>query len=218
MHVLIVDDHALFRTGLRYQLDELDTATILHEAGSYAEAKQHPYLDSADLILLDYHLPDTTGLSCLQGLRERCPQTQIVVLSGEENVAVIRSTIEAGASGYVPKSASSEVLFHALKSILAGGIYLPASALGSISPTLGDSATPLANRSQHILQLLTDRQHQILMCAVQGKPNKLIARDLELAEGTIKAHLSAAYQNLGVKNRTEAVFKLAQLGILINEQ
>ncbi|MEM8561039.1 MAG: response regulator transcription factor [Pseudomonadota bacterium] len=213
MQVLIVDDHPLFRTGLVYQLDCLDNVTTLHEAGSLSEAKQHPCLDACDLILLDYHLPDAIGLSGLQELRAHCPQVQIVILSGEEDINIIRSTIEAGASGFVPKSVSSDVLFHALKSILAGGIYLPASALGSVSPALHHSNAPSAG-TPGILTLLTDRQYQILMLAVQGRPNKLIARDLSLAEGTIKAHLSAAYQILGTRNRTGAVFKLAQMGVL----
>jgi DNA-binding NarL/FixJ family response regulator len=134
------------------------------------------------------------------------PQVPVAVLSGETGSDLIREAIDEGASGFVPKSSSSELLVAALQLILAGGVYLPKDVLGEI-----DAGRSNANDKQ--LDLLSARQTDVLLRAIKGQPNKVIAIDMGIAEGTVKTHLSAAFKILGVHNRTEAVFAAARLGL-----
>lgn len=199
MHLLLIDDHALFTQSLQFLLSELNEAIQCTLADSIATALQAtgPF----DLILLDFNLPGTTGFAGLHTVRKVFEDTPVVLLSGEENSSIIRSAIAEGAMGFVPKSSSPQVLMAAMQLILAGGSYLPPHVL---------SALPSSINSSHGL---SKRQLEALLKAVQGKPNKVIAREMNLAEGTIKSHLSIAFKHLGVGNRTEAVFRAAQLGL-----
>lgn len=219
MRLLLVEDHTVVAESLRFLLTEIDPAITCSTTGTIAQALQAegPF----DLILLDLKLPDATGLDGLRAIREVFDGVPVALLSGEENTEVIRTAIAVGAMGFVPKSASSQVLLAAMRLILAGGTYLPPHVFASWPP-------PTSNETLHTRAIeadqggrarpqdvarLTDRQLEILMKAVQGKPNKVIARETNLAEGTVKAHLSAAFRMIKVSNRTEAVFKAAQLGL-----
>ena len=158
--------------------------------------------------MLDLKLPDSNGITALREVREEFSSIPLAVVSGTDDPAQIRELIDEGAAGFVPKSSSSEVLLAALKLIIAGGVYLPPAALDFVPvPRLEmtDAETGAA--------LLSSRQTAVLLKAIQGKPNKIIARELDIAEGTVKAHLSLAYRALGVHNRTEAVFAAAKLGL-----
>lgn len=209
MQILIVDDHTLFREGMRFLLDTFDESIALHEAESCESALEQVSASAYDLILLDMKLPGASGLDALMALREACADTAIVVLSGEESPQLVRATIEAGAMGFIPKSSTRDVLINALKLILAGGVYLPMVALSgpSSSPrrsTDGDAA--LADQ-------LSSRQMEVLRAVIKGKANKVIARELGISEHTVKSHLSSVFRALGVSNRTEAVFAAAKMGI-----
>ena len=208
MWVLLVDDHAMFRQGLVFLLGDLDGGLQFMEAGSCEQALELLQGNSADLILLDMNMPGKQHLDALHSLLEADPGAAIVVVSGEDDPELIRSAIRAGASGFVPKASSSEILLAALRLILAGGVYLPPSMLEQAPATraTGTSAKPAADS-------LSDRQLAVLLLAIQGKANKVIALDLGIAEGTVKTHLSTAYRVLGVNNRTEAVFAAARLGL-----
>lgn len=219
MRLLLVEDHMVVAESLRFLLTEIDPAIICSTTGTIAQALQAegPF----DLILLDLKLPDTTGLEGLHAIRQVFDGVPVALLSGEENTQVIRNAIAAGAMGFVPKSASSQVLLAAMRLILAGGTYLPPHVFASWPPP-SSNETPQTGAieadqgglaRQPDVARLTDRQLEILMKAVQGKPNKVIARETNLAEGTVKAHLSAAFRMINVSNRTEAVFKAAQLGL-----
>ena len=212
MHILLVDDHAMFRQGIRFLLSDLDEGAQFSEAGSCEQALELLAVEQADLILLDLNMPGTKGVDSLQAVLAAAPGVPVAVLSGEEDAALIRSVIEAGASGFVPKSSSSDILVAALNLILAGGIYLPTHALRDV-----ELKRPAENgaTSQQVPagELLSERQTAVLLRAIQGQPNKVIAYDLGIAEGTVKTHLSAAFKALGVRNRTEAVFAAARLGL-----
>ncbi len=209
MHVLLIDDHAMFRQGLKFLLSDLDNSLYFSEAGSCDQAVELLADKEAQLILLDLNMPGTKGLGALQAVTAAAPTTPVAVLSGEEDPSLIRATIEAGASGYIPKASSSEILVAALQLILAGGVYLPHKVLaGMEAVTAGKD-----NSIEATKDLLSGRQTAVLLRAIQGQPNKVIAIDLGIAEGTVKTHLSAAFKALGVHNRTEAVFAAARLGL-----
>lgn len=215
MKILLVDDHALFRAGLRLLLSDLDESIVFVEAASVEDVAAAP--TDADLVLLDLTLRGTSGQAALERIAELMPGATVVALSGEEDPRLIRRVIEAGAAGFIPKSSTPKVMIGALKLVLAGGVYLPPDVLRAVDAPAGNgpagrSSVDSAERDR-VREALTSRQFDIVMRAVRGKSNKLIARELGLSEGTVKQHLSAAFRVLGVSNRTEAVFVTAELGL-----
>lgn len=213
-HILLVDDHTLFRQGLKFLLDDLESDITFYEAETCDQALDFSHQADIDLILLDYHFPH--GLSehlALKEIKNTFEQTTIVVLSSEDDPNIVSAAIEAGAAGFIPKSSTPEIMIAALKLILAGGIYLPSFAPIPNALQKPNSHKENSGAFAQLSEQLTERQQQALMGAIKGKPNKVIARELNIAEGTVKAHLSVAFKVLDVKNRTEAVYMAAQLGL-----
>jgi DNA-binding NarL/FixJ family response regulator len=208
MKVFLIDDHAMFRQGMKFLLSDLDESLQFLEAGTFAEGMALLNENGADLILLDLNMPDGDGLIALRQIRAEFSAIPLAVVSGDDDPARIREMVEEGAAGYIPKSSSSEVLVAALRLILAGGVYLPPAALDYI-PNSHHNVADVQSR----VTSLSDRQTAVLLKAIQGIPNKAIAKELQIAEGTVKAHLSVAFRILGVNNRTEAVFAVARLGL-----
>lgn len=212
MRTLLVDDHAVFTQGLRFLLSDLDESMQFVEATSCEQALQIGGESDIDLILLDFHMPGLHGLDALRSVKKHFPSAAVVMLSSEDSPQIIRDVIDNGASGFIPKSSTADVLIAALRLILAGGIYLPTSALTDVRNQRqiaeSDGEAPDAP-----IEGLSPRQLQVLMKVIQGKPNKVVAYELNISEGTVKAHLSAAFRALGVHNRTEAVFAAAKLGL-----
>jgi DNA-binding NarL/FixJ family response regulator len=204
MNIYIADDHALFRSGLKYLLTGLDGALNIQEAGTVQELRNQN-LTNFDLVLIDLKFDDFDALYILPEIIEQAGAARIVVVSGDDRPERVRKCIDAGAMGFLPKSEDQAKLLPALRLVLAGGIYLPARAI--LEYSLGQ-APP--HHSHRIKKLLSERQWEILQQAIIGTPNKVIARRLEIAEGTVKAHLSKIYHVIGVKNRTEAVYVFAQ--------
>lgn len=198
MRILLVDDHPLFRQGLKALLLPLDSELELEEAGNCAEALERAAAREYDLVLLDLKMPGQSGLDALAALRTMIPATPIVVLSGEDDPYTIRGAIEGGAMGFIPKSSSQELLIQALRLVLAKGVYLPATALDGI-----DAKVPG----------ITPRQLDVLRYVIHGMPNKVIARELNISDWTVKQHVSEVLHRLGVRNRTEAVYAAAKLGL-----
>ena len=214
MDILLVDDHALFREGLKFLLQQLDTKLALDEAGSCLQALERTATRRYDLILLDLNMPGMNRLDALGALRDAVPDAPVVVLSGEGDPAVVRAAIERGAMGFIPKSATPEVLIQALRLVLAHGVYLPMELLNVASPAAAVSPAAVADpASVRVLPGLTPRQMDVLRCVIQGKPNKVIARDLDVSEATIKVHVSSVLRALGTRNRTEAVYAAAKMGL-----
>lgn len=212
MHVLLIDDHALFRRGLRLLLADLHAAIEFTEADDCACASALVDL-KPDLVLLDLHMPGSRGLDALAFAKSAFESAALVVLSGEDDPPLIRQAIESGAAGFVPKSSTPEVLKSALRLILAGGVYLPPHALRGLAAPGATAAEPARRSAGPLAGRLSERQHEVLRRAIQGKSNKLIARELRVSEGTVKAHLSASFRALGVGNRTEAVYAAARFGL-----
>jgi DNA-binding NarL/FixJ family response regulator len=217
MRFLIVDDHPLVREALTSVLMRLRPESEVIQVATVADALAA--LDAGppvDLVLLDLHLPDASGLELLPTIGERHIGTAVVVLSGDLDQQTVQRALAAGAAGCIPKTETREVLAGALSLVLAGGVYVPpmvldghrdsprASGRASIAGAAkGTSPTDLG---------LTDRQLDVLALLMQGKNNKLICRALGLAEPTVKNHVSAILRALGVDSRTEAVLAVTRLG------
>jgi DNA-binding NarL/FixJ family response regulator len=207
---LVVDDHALTREGMRLSLRKLQDSVSVLEAASAEEAQAvirgNPDLD---LVLLDLGLPGASGMSMLEELRRDLNPVPVVVISGSDDRPVIRRALELGAVGYIPKTATLDILLQAVRLVLAGGTYIPKQALAQPPEGPQRAAGEDANRGQ----ALTERQRQILALMAQGKPNKTIAFELHIAEATVKSHVTEILRILRVKNRTHAVIVAGSLGI-----
>ena len=202
MRFLIVDDHALFSAGMKFLLEDLDSALDVECATSINDALQisGPF----DFVLLDYSMPDCSGTSGLEQILNGHEGAMVVMLSGESDPDLIHELVEAGASGFVQKTADRRTLMEALSTILAGGIYLPPMSLTPPKPSV-----ELTNA----VASLTERQVECMMRAAQGKSNKMIARELEVSEGTVKAALSVAFKAIGVDSRWKLLEKVFELGL-----
>ena len=210
MNILLIDDHALFREGLKFLLRSLDAALEVDEASDCAKALEHAAARSYDLVLLDLKMPGVAGLDALAALHDAVPDAPLVVLSGEDNPGVVRAAIERGAMGFIPKSSTPEVLIQALRLVLARGVYLPPAVLDAAR---APASVALPGTGDMVLPGLTPRQMDVLRCVIRGKSNKIIARELDVSEGTVKAHLSSVLRALDARNRTEAVYAAAKLGL-----
>jgi DNA-binding NarL/FixJ family response regulator len=214
MHILVVDDHPLYRSGVVHTLHATNGDLDVAECGSVAAALER--LDGgfpAELIVLDLNMPGSQGLDALRTMRARRPDVPVLVLSANEDPRTVRECVDLGAYGFVPKSAPVDMLPAALELVLAGGVFLPPSSLSvdaAPTPAQQDAWDKLGAR-------LTERQRQVLLGIVQGKPNKVIARDLNLSDATIKTHVSHIFDALVVSSRTEAVYALARAGIGIRD-
>lgn len=213
MKVLVVDDHPLICEALRQVLRALDpNIELLEAAGAQDALAAAARSDHLDLILLDLALPDADGFEVLRELRERHPSFPVVVLSASEQVDIVMRALDAGAMGFIPKTSSNELLLGALRLVLSGGVYLPAEVLRH-APAPALARKPAAVETGYRDVGLTERQAQVLALLVQGKPNKIICRELDLAEGTVKIHVTAILKALGVSNRTQAVIAVGKLGL-----
>ena len=210
--ILIADDHPLFRLALPQALRAIAPDAALIEADSLAAARaQLDARHDVDLVLLDLHLPDSHGLMALAELRAEHPAVAVVMISANEDPAVIRRALAFGAAGYIPKGASLDELAVALRAVLNCEEYVPAQLRNAI----GTSATSATSREdQQIaarLASLTPQQFRVLNLVASGQLNKQIADRLGIQERTIKAHLSLIFQKLGVRNRTQASVMLRSL-------
>lgn len=211
MNVLVIDDHPLYREGLKALLAGLEPTASMRDAATVNEAlalvREAPPFD---LVLLDMNLPGTSRLDALASVKAAIEGASIVVISAEEDPALILKTIEAGAAGYIPKSTDPVVTINALRIVLAHGVYLPPVALRQ-THLIDNAPRPTWPGG---LPELSERQSAVLRRLLQGKANKVIARELDIAEGTVKAHLWSVYQVLGVTSRVQAMCRVHELGML----
>ena len=221
MNVLLIDDHPLFRDGLALLLQPLMPGLVAWEAGSCEDA--FALLDvrgPADLVLIDMALPGMQGLAGIAHLRARWPAMPVVALSSSDDPATVLQAIDAGAMGFIPKSSTSAVMLAALKLILARGIYLPPASLLGLRPA---AKSPVDSLTSNAVQTgasttpqslgMSPRQCDVLYLILQGKPAKLIERELGLSAGTVKSHTSAVLRALNVTTRTQAVVAAGRLGL-----
>lgn len=199
LHVLIADDHALFRAGLKYLLADLDEQVAFGEANSLDSALQEIARGTPDLLLLDLMMPGM-GEDGLGRVLSAAPELAVVVLSMKDHPADIRAAIGRGARGYVPKSCRPEIMLQALKLVVAGGVYIPSIAFDLEYADAARAEAPKAGPAVR----LTPRQQEILGLIADGDTTKEIARKLNISIGTVKVHTERLLRSLGARNRTEA--------------
>lgn len=214
MNVLMIDDHVMFLQGMKNLLNVLVPELRVETAGDMSNAIKLVELAEYDLVLLDWHLADCNGEESIRRLRDAGCMARIVVLSGDTNATMIRNTVDLGAAGFIPKKYSSEMMVAALQQVLAGRIFLPLETLNAAPPPAVEN--PASASPDPRLAGLTPRQMDVYRAAARGLPNKLIARQLDIAESTVKAHLTAVYMALGVRNRTEAAYQASREGVRID--
>ena len=205
-HLLIADDHPLFRGALREAVNGLFDRAQIAEAGTFEEVTE--LLERGgdiDLILLDLRMPGVRGFSGLMYLRAQYPSLPIVVVSANDDPAVIRRCMEFGASGFIPKTLGVEVMRQAVAQVLRGEVWTPPD-VDLQRDNDAESAAVIAR-----LATLTPQQVRVLMMLSGGLLNKQIAYELSVSEATVKAHVSAILQKLGVESRTQAVIAAGKI-------
>lgn len=206
MKILHADDHSLFREGLRFFLKLLDPQAIVLEASNFQAALDKLALEwPVDLVVLDLQMPGMGELEGFGAIRRRYPSLPIVVVSGVNDAHLVRTLLDAGARGFIPKLASSEQLMDGLRRVLKGEVYVPAT-LFLPDAQVGELGADAAG--------LTSRQLQILPLLAEGLPNKRIAATLGVTEGTVKQHLKDLFKRLNARNRIQAVNEATRLGLL----
>ncbi len=204
-HFVIADDHPLFRGAMRQTLETVYPGAGISEVGSLEEAVADlDAHDEVDLLLLDLSMPGMRGFSGLMYLRAQYQGVPVVIVSATEDVSTIRRCMELGASGFIPKSLGIEVIRDAVASVMNGGTWTPPDVdLASESNEIADMVQRLSS--------LTPQQVRVLMMLSEGLLNKQIAYELSVSEATVKAHVSAILQKLGVESRTQAVIAASKI-------
>ena len=206
-HIIIADDHPLFRAALRQAVSQAvpdaEVAEVESIKALQAEVERKP---DADLVLLDLNMPGAHGFSGLVFMRGQYPGLPVVVVSGSEDLQVMRRSIDYGASGFIPKSAPLPEITDAIQAVLEGDMWLPEGVADKLEQMQAES-TDFSDR----LASLTPQQFRVLGMLAEGMLNKQIAYDLDVSEATIKAHITAVFRKLGVRNRTQAVIAIQQM-------
>jgi DNA-binding NarL/FixJ family response regulator len=201
IRVLIADDHAVVRQGLRTFLDLQDDMEVVAEAGDGAEALAAAEQHVPDVVLIDLVMPNVDGIEAIRGLRERVPTARAIVLSSFIDDEKLFPAVRAGAAGYLLKDVQPQELVEAIRTVHGGGALLHPQVASRL---LEDMAT----------DPLTPREREVLALLGRGMPNKVIARELSLSEKTVKAHVSNILAKLGVTDRTQAALYAVRAGLV----
>lgn len=211
LRVLVVDDHPLIREGLRLSLQRLDPGVEVLEAESVQGAIE-VYADQPDidLVLLDLSMPGIEPEQTLEVFRSACPVASVVVVSASCDAESVRLMLQRGAAGFIPKATDTRALVNALRLVLEGGVYVPPEALHpawGLETPAGRSAAVLTRRLDPLQAqpMLTQRQMDVLRELLEGKSNKQICRELNMAMGTVKSHLTGIFTAFHVGSRAEAI-------------
>lgn len=204
---LIADDHGLYRVGLRMLLEDRLGVTEVIEVGGFDEALDRlADTPSIKLALFDLSMPGMGGPASLAVVRANYPDLRVAVISGLEDRANVDATLAHGLHGFVPKSLSDERIVAALKDVMAGKVFVP-----SVTAAKSVAMPASAPGQGAAMEGLTPRQRDVLAGIVRGLANKEIARELDIAEGTVKIHLAALFSHFDVRNRTELATRAQRL-------
>jgi DNA-binding NarL/FixJ family response regulator len=211
MRIVIADDHSLFRDGMRHVLSALSSDVSVMEAGTFAEVLALiEDANNLDLIILDLSMPGMNGAESIAQVKGLTKGAPIVVISASEDRDDVMGALDAGATGYIPKSVRGQVMLSALQLVMVGGTYVPTLVLEDHG-----NGTPRGNAAAcaNLRAILTERQIDVLRLLAEGRPNKEIARHLHLAEGTVRVHVNAVLKALSARNRTEAALAARNAGL-----
>jgi DNA-binding NarL/FixJ family response regulator len=203
---IVADDHPMVRDALALALRaafpkaEVALAGTLDEASGAIAARP-----DVDLVILDLDMPGMQGLVGVSALRANYPSAPLVIVSATRNAAAMRQVVEMGAAGFIPKSAPMEEIIASVRAVMRGEIVLPPSAGDALSSTDADLATRAAR--------MTPQQHRVFALMAEGKPNKIIAYDMQIGEATVKAHVTEILRKMGVHSRTQAIVLAQRLAL-----
>lgn len=207
MHILVADDHALVRDGLKPFLLALSESVTIAEAETLPQALDRARERAPDLILLDLSMPGMQGVESAAAVKRDVPDARVVILSGDVERETVVAAVNCGASGYLPKTLHGETIMHALRLIMSGGTFYPSDVLARSPAAAASAFQPGGERP---FRALTEREAEVLRLLAEGNSNKLIARRMDLTEITVKSHLRNIYRKLGVNNRAQAVAAVLQ--------
>jgi two-component system nitrate/nitrite response regulator NarL len=226
VRLMVVDDHPLFRRGLVALLTQDERFVVLHEAADAGEAVRCVAREKPDLILLDNHLPGVRGVDAIAGLKEVAPDVRILMLTVSENEQDLSAALKAGADGYLLKTINSEDLSDSILKVLAGGsVVSPEMTTKLVAAFRGSSATQAASQAPDAagqgaaeapadgLEMLSAREREILTLIARGASNKGIARDLDIAETTVKIHVQHILRKLNLSSRVQAAVYATGRGV-----
>jgi two-component system nitrate/nitrite response regulator NarL len=206
--IVIADDHAIFRTGLRLALEADEAIASVHEAASFEEMLTNLERGDISLLILDLRIPGLTVPDGLRLLRQRFASLPVLILSASSDAQDMITCLGAGASGYVTKASDIQILFNAIRLVRAGGVFVPADIVAGKGEGIGG----LMERPVSIAPRLTRRQSQVLALALDGHANKEIAYRLQMSEGTVKTHLAAVMRIYDVNNRVQLLRQVERIG------
>lgn len=211
--VLVVDDHPLFRKGVRQLLSMAADIEVVGEAGNCAEAIELTRRFEPDLILLDLNLKGESGLDILAKLKEEDPSRRVVMLTVSDSPDDLIGAIRAGADGYLLKDMEPEDLLARLREALQGSTVIGEALAARLASALRQEARETSRAAARDLKDLTDRERAVLRCIAEGQSNKVVARSLSITEGTVKVHVKHLLKKLGFRSRVEAAVWATEIGL-----
>ncbi|WP_417436385.1 response regulator [Idiomarina abyssalis] len=214
INVLLVDDQTLVREGLSSLLSLSDNVTVVAQASSGREAVRLTTESEPDVILMDIRMPDLNGIEAVELLREKGSRTPVLMLTTFDDHESIMRAIQAGAEGYLLKDVSLEVLVDAIEALADGKTWLQPAITERIVQGLKESKAPEGDNEQSLVEPLTDKEIAVLRLIAAGLSNNEIAESLFKSTGTVKNQVSSLMAKLGVRDRTRAVLKAIDLGLL----
>ena len=213
---LVIDDHPLYCDALATTMESIFNTRRIRTATTLGEALHQLRMRfSPDLVILDLNLPDASGLSGFLKIKEKMPDVPVIVISAITTEGVVQSVISAGAAGFIPKETGRQVFQEAMTDIWNGKTYVPPGYVMPARAKENDRSVETISRK---IAHLSQQQTRILSLICEGMPNKLIAYEMQLAEATVKAHITALLRRLGVHNRTQAAMLVREVSIRHNLQ
>ncbi|CAM5660983.1 DNA-binding response regulator [Streptomyces tanashiensis] len=208
--VLIVDDHPLFREGLRAALESSGGAVVVAEATTGGEVPESVDRHQPDVVIMDLSLPDISGIEATRRLTEDHAGLPVLILTMSDDDASLLAALQAGARGYVVKGAGSDEVLHALRTVAAGGAVIGSEIAARLSPLLSGSRQ---RDAEQLFPALTSREVEVLELIARGHDNRRIARELVLSEKTVRNHITHVFEKLQVTSRAEAVARARDAGL-----
>ncbi|MER7948761.1 response regulator transcription factor [Streptomyces sp. NPDC096079] len=208
--VLIVDDHPLFREGLKAALESSGGAVVVAEATTGGEVPEFVDRHQPDVVVMDLSLPDISGIEATRRLAEAHAGLPVLILTMSDDDASLLAALQAGARGYVVKGAGSDEVLHALRTVAAGGAVIGSEIAARLSPLLSGSRQ---RDAEQLFPTLTSREVEVLELIARGHDNRRIARELVLSEKTVRNHITHVFEKLQVTSRAEAVARARDAGL-----